>query len=167
MTRAFRFGLFMGLYVAVIPPTAIAVESITVPRAVRYDPAIAVPEAIRKECELEFRIGDAVRDRLRKKYDRIASPPEVNPKESGLVLDMKIIDVVGRPGGLNTGAKSLTIQGTLWRDGTEIGDFVARRRAAFGSHTCKLLYRSVDRIAVDIADWINNPAKGSQLGDSR
>lgn len=168
LTAMKRFVLSFAVAVSLVValPPALGAERLIMPRAVRYDPHLDVPARIRKECELEFRLADAIRDGLRRRHDRIESADEIEPRESGLVLGMTIIDVVGRPRGIKTGAKSLAVKGTLWRDGVEIGDFVARRSAVMDLHTCKLLYRSADRIAADVVEWYASPVRGARLGDA-
>lgn len=148
------------------PATSLAAGSISMPRIIAYDKAIVVPDKIRAECALETHMADALRDALRKSYDRIASEDSVDRNASGLVLDATIIDVYGRPGGISSGSKSLTVQGTLWKDGTEIGSFVARRLSRMSKHTCRLLHRNSEDIADDIVKWLKSPSHGARLGDA-
>jgi hypothetical protein len=164
----FRYALSLLALLCLTPPVVLAAKiSITVPRVIPFDKSIQVPDRIRNECHLDTYLTDSVRDVLRRSHDRVASVDFVDKSQSGLVLDMAIIDVHGRPGGMKTGSKSLTVEGTLWKDGTEIGNFVARRGSLMSAHTCKLLHRSADEIAEDIADWLKSPGKDARLGDAR
>jgi hypothetical protein len=62
------------------------------------------------------------------------------------------------------------VRGKLYQDGKEIGAFTGRRNSmggAFGGFkgSCSVLGRTVKALGKDIAQWLVQPAKGSQLGD--
>ncbi len=140
--------------------------SITVPRVIQFDKDIVVPKKVLEECQLDTYLTDALRDALRKRFDRVSSADTVTASIPGLALQLSIIDVAGNPGGMKSGSKVMTVAGTLWKDGVEVGNFVARRSAIVSNHTCNLLQRNARNIAGDIADWVKAPSLNARLGSA-
>jgi hypothetical protein len=87
------------------------------------------------------------------------------------VLELTISQVHAPGGGAFSGAKSMTVKGVLRDNGKEIGSFTATRYSGggvFGGYkgTCAIVGRCAKAIGKDIAQWLEDPKKGSELGDA-
>lgn len=89
---------------------------------------------------------------------------------SARVLQMEVVNVIGQGGGMYTGPKQLTVQGTLTEGGQVLGSFQARRTTtggAFGGYkgTCSLMQRNAKAVARDISEWVASPTMDARLGE--
>lgn len=64
----------------------------------------------------------------------------------------------------------MKLQGRLLEDGKEVGSFrAANSTGVFGrgwSGTCDLLEVIAEKLADDIADWLERPVPGAKLGEA-
>jgi hypothetical protein len=65
----------------------------------------------------------------------------------------------------------MTVEGVLRDNGREIGSFTAIRYSGggvFGGYkgTCAIVGRCAKTLGKDIANWLENPQKGSKLGNA-
>lgn len=90
---------------------------------------------------------------------------------AGRVLELEITEVHAPGGGTFSGAKSMSVSGTLREDGRKVGSFTARRYSGggvFGGYkgTCGIVARCAKTIGKDISRWLQDPNMDSKLGDS-
>lgn len=140
---------------------------LSIQRLAPYRDTTLVRESIREKCDLEERVPKWVRGYASHTYDDVVLVDEVSPKMKGSVMKLEILGAEGRSGGIFSGQKSLTISGTLWKDGAVAGSFVASRATAGGilkAKTCGLLIRTAKRIGKDVGIWIKNPTMNARLG---
>jgi hypothetical protein len=140
---------------------------LSIQRLAPYKDTTLVREAIREKCMLEERVPKWVRQYTDYKYDDVVLIDDVSPKMKGSVMKLEILGAEGRSGGIFSGQKSLTISGTLWKDGVVAGSFIASRATAGGilkARTCGLLIRTAKRIGKDVGNWIEKPTMNAKLG---
>lgn len=141
-----------------VPPTAVP----PVPFAATANPTQAVAD----ECELDTKLPAYLQA-----YAEGATPAAAAPA-SGRVLEMQYTQVQGTAGGVYSGAKGISVEGTL-RDGDQVlGTFKARRSTGGGpmggyKGTCSLLHRTAKVTARDISEWLVAPTMDAKLGEQR
>ena len=96
----------------------------------------------------------------------IAEDVDVSPAR------MAITEVTAFGGGAWSGAKWMTVKGTLVENDKPIASFRAKRYStggAFGGFkgTCSIIGRCTKAIAQIIAEWLKNPVDGARLGDAQ
>ena len=84
----------------------------------------------------------------------------------GRRLELLIRDVNAPPAGAFSGPKWVTVYGTLKSGGKEVASFRAKRTTVFGVGTCGMLYKCVNAIADDVAEWLKSPTKEALLGNA-
>lgn len=155
------------LLLTALPFAANATGTITVPKKLNFQKDAHIPDAVRKECGLEEKTAEAVRNVLTGKFDKVESADNVSAKTPGKALELRIAAVLAPGGGPFSGPKSLTLTGTLWENGKALGNFTAGRYTTRGHGTCGMLERNAKEIAQDIAKWITAPSKDALLGDAK
>jgi hypothetical protein len=140
--------------------------SIQVLRTIPFASESGVSQKVKDECQLETKVPQFLSS-YSKSVELVDGP--LGP--AGRVLELKITQVHAPGGGAWSGAKSMTVKGTLRQDGEEIGNFIASRYSgggAFGGYkgTCAIVGRCAKTIGKDIAAWLKNPGKDSRLGDA-
>ena len=165
------WGKTLGIAVAacglgIHPLGAVANDSLTIPSKAPYEKGAAVPEAVRAECGLEQKVPEYVKDAVGKNY-QVKTANSVSGKTPGKALDLTINGVLAPGGGPWSGPKSVTVRGTLWENGKQIGNFTASRYTTKGHGTCSMLQRDAKEIASDIAKWLGSPGKDDKLGDAK
>lgn len=143
-----------------------AAGALTVPKKVRYEKGIYVPDAVRAECSLETKLAEHVREAAGAKY-QVKTADSVSNKTPGRALGLTITHVLAPGGGPFSGPKSVAVRGVLWENGKQVGSFVARRNTTHGGGTCNMLERDAKEIADDIAKWLEAPGKDDKLGDAK
>lgn len=136
-----------------IPPTVVP--------AVAYAPDAGAGK-VEEECDLQSKIPEYFYE-----YAPSAVPGSGG---SARVLQIEIVNVIGQGGGMYTGPKQLTVQGTLTENGQVVGTFKGRRTTtggAFGGYkgTCSLMERNAKAVARDISEWITSPSMDALLGE--
>lgn len=165
-----RFSLFIAAALTAGAPLVAFAESLNIQEKAPFDKDLSVPTAVRAECDLENKIPGFVQDNAKGAFDNISMVPK--PTLQGKNLAMKITNVVGAGGGAWSGAKSITIQGTLTDNGKPIGTFTATRYSgggAFGGYkgTCAILGRCASALGKDVAKWLQEPTMDARLGDHK
>lgn len=163
-----RTLLILFTLVAAIPFTAQAAGgTLTVPKKITFQKGASIPDAVRKECGLEEKAAEAVRNDMTGRFDKVVSADSVSAKTTGKALEMHITGVLAPGGGAWSGPKTVTIKGTLWENGKALGNFTATRGTTRGHGTCGMLERDAKAIAGDIGNWMLAPGKDALLGDAK
>jgi hypothetical protein len=161
-------GLLVGLLLAL--PFAHAAD-FTAQRTVPYAEDSIVAGNIKRECEISTQLPAAFA-RFAAESGHQVHLQDAPGTSSGKVVTMEIHDAQSAGNAWMGHHKSVTVKGSLYRDGQQVARFVARRnsRGGFGGGfkgSCAVLERTVNAIGKDVAAWLNNPVDGSQLGDLR
>jgi hypothetical protein len=141
-------------------------QEIKVMSSIPFEDGKAASQKVQDECELQTKVPhflDAYSDRVELIEGALG--------KSGRVLELAISQVHAPGGGAFSGAKSMTVKGVLRENGKEIGSFTATRYSGggvFGGYkgTCAIVGRCAKAIGKDIAQWLEDPKKGSELGDA-
>jgi len=155
-----------------LPLTGLAAGSITIAKQAPFAQQLSVPDAVRAECNLPTRVSEFVKEFADKSYDKVTLADNVSANTPGQALSMKIVGMSGAGGGAWSGAKHVTVQGTLWENGKVKGTFTAMRYSgggAFGGYkgTCAILGRCVKAIGKDVGGWLLAPSMNAKLGDAK
>lgn len=154
--------------VALLPFSSFAADSITIPKAVPFAKGISVPDAVKAECQLPEKISQFVKESASGVDIKVADT--VSSGTPGKALVMQITGVQGTAGGAWSGAKAVTVEGTLYSGGKAVGSFKAIRHSgggAFGGYkgTCSILGRCTKAIGKDVAEWLQSPTMNAKLGE--
>ena len=157
---------------ASLPLTSLAAGNITISKQAPYVQGMSVPDAVRAECNLPNRVTEFVKEYADKSYDKVTLADNVSANTPGQALSMKIVGITGTGGGAWSGAKHVTVEGTLWENGKVKGTFTAMRYSgggAFGGYkgTCAILGRCVKSIGKDVGEWLLAPKMNAKLGDAK
>jgi hypothetical protein len=163
-----------ALLVAVlcVPLASPAAGTLNLQDLAQYEKGMPVPEAVRAECGLEGKVVELVQSAVARNFDKVVLVPDGTKSGAGRSLAMKITGITGTAGGAWSGAKFLTIDGTLRENGKVIGTFRATRLSgggAFGGYkgTCSILGRCAKALSDDVAKWLSAPTMNAKLGDER
>lgn len=163
----------LGVLLIGFAPVAVhAAGILTLQKQAPFAKDVAVPEAVRKECELENKIPDYVRINAEGNFDKVVLIDSASAGTPGKALAMKITGLMGKGGGAWSGPKQITIEGTLWDNGKVAGTFLATRFSgggAFGGYkgTCAILNRCAKELGEDVSKWLTQPSMNARLGDAR
>ena len=165
-----RLVLFMAC--ASLPLTSLAAGSITIAKQAPFAQQMSVPDAVRAECNLPGKVTEYVKEFAGKTYDKVVLADNVSAQTPGQALALKIVGITGTGGGAWSGAKHVTVEGTLWENGKVKGTFTATRYSgggAFGGYkgTCAILGRCVQAIGKDVGGWLMAPSMNAKLGDAK
>ncbi len=157
---------------ASLPLTSLAAGSITIAKQAPYAQNMSVPDAVRAECDLPGKVPVFVKEFADKSYGKVVLADGVSAKTPGQALSLSITGLTGTGGGAYSGAKHVTVQGTLWESGKIKGTFTATRYSgggAFGGMkgTCSILGRCVKSIGKDVGEWLLAPKMNARLGDAK
>lgn len=157
---------------ASLPLASLAAGSITISKQAPFAQQVNVTDAVRAECKLPEKVSEFVKEFADKSYDKVVLADNVSTKTPGQALSMKIVGVTGFGGGAFSGAKHVTVEGTLWENGKVKGTFTAMRYSgggAFGAYkgTCAILGRCVKAIGKDVGGWLLAPSMNAKLGDAK
>jgi hypothetical protein len=135
-------------------------------QAIPYTESSGASETIKGECELQTKVPHFL-DEFSDQVELVTGKPDAR----GRVLELSISQVHAPGGGAWSGAKSMTVIGTLRDGGKVVGSFTATRFSGggvFGGYkgTCAIVGRCARAIGKDIADWLRDPKPDSRLGDA-
>lgn len=163
---ALLFVLAAGaLLLAASPAFAQATK---VPRSIPFASSAAVPDAVRAQCELQTKVPEFIAQTAGSSVELVDAPS----RKQGRVLEMEITEVHAPGGGAFSGAKWMTVNGTLYDRGKQIGSFRAKRYStggAFGAFkgSCAIIGRCARAIGQDIAGWLGAPTQNAMLGNAQ
>ncbi|WP_155944730.1 hypothetical protein [Pseudoxanthomonas sp. Root630] len=166
-------GILMGVVLlgtSSMAPFAHAAD-FTAQRSVPFAEDSIVAGNIKRECEIATQLPAAL-VRFAAEGGHRVELQDTPDTASGQVVKMEIHDAQSAGNAWMGHHKSVTVKGSLYRDGQQVAKFVARRnsRGGFGAGfkgSCAVLERTVNAIGKDVAGWLNNPSDGAQLGDLR
>jgi len=145
---------------------------IMVVQTVPYGANSGVNMAVKRECIIDKQLPEFI-ESYASNYDiAVVRDAQKVKGNRGKVLQLEFSNIYGHGGGAWSGAKSVTVQGTLKENGKTIGTFVGTRFSgggAFGGFksTCDILGRCVKTLGDDIARWLQAPTMNARLGDAR
>jgi hypothetical protein len=146
-------------------------EPVIVSTAVPYSPNSGATQAVRRECVIDSQLPEFI-ESYASNYDIAVVRDGLKAQSNkGKVLELEFSQVYGFGGGAWSGAKSVTVKGTLKENGKTIGSFIGTRYSGggfFGSFkgTCSILGRCVKALGDDIARWLQAPTMNARLGDA-
>lgn len=166
--RVFHTVLAVMTAALTLVHTAAAAEKLHVQTPAGLDKDVAINEKVKAECAVEDRVAYFVREHAKDSFEVVAT--KTLPASGGKTLSLTILQVQGVGGGAWSGAKAITLQGSLKDGGKEIGSFTARRSSgggAFGGYkgTCSILERCAKALGKDISQWLASPTMNAGLGE--
>lgn len=140
-------------------------------RAVPFAEDSIVAGNVKRECAIATQLPAALARFAAEAGNRVELQ-DAPDTSSAQVVKMEIHDAQSAGNAWTGHHKSVTVKGSLYRDGQQVAKFVARRnsRGGFGAGfkgSCAVLERTVNAIGKDVAEWLGNPVDGAQLGDLR
>ena len=137
---------------------------------VPYAESSIIADNIKRECVLDARLGEFVRQHGAALGHQVQLSSEAPDKAQGTVLQLEIVDAQSAGNAWVGHHKATSVRGVLFKDGARSAGFTARRmsRGGFGGGfkgSCSVLGRTIDVIGEDIAKWLSNPVDGAKLGD--
>ena len=155
-----------------VPLASLAAGTLNLQTIAPYEKGLPVPDAVRAECGLELKVVELVQTAAARNFDKVVLVQDGSKTGPGQSLAIKITGITGTAGGAWSGAKFLTIDGTLRDNGKVIGTFRATRLSgggAFGGYkgTCSILGRCAKALSDDVAKWLAAPTMNAKLGDER
>lgn len=149
----------VGAFLATVASAAALAQTVKVPKRIEFAPGSGVRRQIVDECNLQTIIPEAIAARSGK----------VELVEGKGDLELVISDVHGPGGGIFSGPKWVEVKGTLRRGGERL-TFRAKRLSAadpFSGGTCGILAKCGRAIGQDVADWLEDPVSGAEIGDAQ
>lgn len=134
---------------------------------VPYAPGDSVPARIKNECtKLGHEIAFMVHGLMRGKVQLVQGKLPIT--SAGSVLQVEIANVASDGNAFLGQNQSITLRGTLYRDGSKVASFVARRsnQADNLMSACANLNSLAPNFARDISRWLKDPQDGAELGRS-
>ncbi len=144
---------------------------VIVSQAVPYMPNSGATLAVKRECIIDSQLPEFI-ESYASDYDIAVVRDGRQVKQGkGKVLELAFSQVYGFGGGAWSGAKSVTVKGTLKENGKTIGTFIGTRFSGGGMFggfkgTCSILGRCVKALGNDIARWLQAPSMNARLGDA-
>jgi len=157
-----RFLPAVALALCVFGPAAKAADPrLFIP--VAYDPKAEVPDKIRSECGLDYKLQEEAAHQL-KAHDKTWEPTETL---DGRVIRIAIVYVRGGGGGGFTGAKEMSARVELLEDGKVQRNTIMHISASSVPiltfrGTCAILDRAARGIGKRVAEWARHPEKQYQ-----
>jgi hypothetical protein len=157
-------ALFLLTFAASV---ANAGPSVTIGLSTPFADSSGVSEKVRGECTLDTRLPRFIQDYARKMGIEV----NLGSDTKGRVLALEFTTIVGPGGGAWSGAKSVTVKGTLTENGKVIGTFIGSRYSGGGifamyKGTCSILGRCIKTLGKDIANGLSNPTMDARLGNA-
>ncbi len=159
--------------------------SLIIQKTAPYQDWAAIRNQMKRDCDIEAQVPAMVK-KFAKGYDNVLLYDIIPADTVATVLTMTIKDAKGMTGGVYSGAKYITVEGTVKQDGRVLGTFVDRSESAWGRYkvgvgaqlmpeisgaghrasTCQLLFQCAETIGEDVAEWLKKPTMNALLGDA-
>jgi hypothetical protein len=138
---------------------------VKVPRTIGFTAESGASDKVKAECKLETKVTHFLNS-----FSSQVELVDGNPGKQGRTLHLEISEVHAPGGGAWSGAKSMSVKGTLRENGKKVASFTAKRFSGGGflggyKGTCSIIGRCAKVIGKDIAKWLENPKDGAHLGD--
>jgi len=142
---------------------------VTVASEVPFSESSSVREAVKTECNLQTKLPQFIAE-YANEYGVEVTLEEKPNKKKGSYLWLEITQVHASGGGAWSGPKSVSVAGTLFKEGKQESQFTATRYSTggfFGAYkgTCSIAGRCVKTLGSDIAKWLKKPKNKAHLGD--
>lgn len=119
-------------------------------------------------CDIPTSLTQAIQEQLEAPFE-FAVPAHSEKLAGAPTLRLEITDILANAGGLYGGPKIVRLHGVLERDGAAAVHFDAQRQMFlyFGlpRSTCNMVGVVTYGLGGDIANWLQEPVDGAQLGD--
>lgn len=119
-------------------------------------------------CDIPTSLAQAIQEQLEAPYE-FAVPAHSDKLAGAPTLRLEITDILANAGGLYGGPKIVRLHGVLERVGAVPVHFDAQRQMFlhFGlpRSTCNMVGVVTYGLGGDIANWLQEPVDGAQLGD--
>lgn len=144
--------------------------AVAVPTVVPFAEGAVIAGAVKRECKLGEKLSTFIKESGQEQGIAVTQVAEINAKAPGRTLVVEISDSMAGGNAFIGHHTYTTVKGKLYQDGAEVGNFIGRRNSmggAFGAFkgNCAVLGRTVQALGSDIAGWLAQPGKDSQLGD--
>ena len=143
-------------------------------KTVPFKAGITVSPEVKMECELPLKVAEYAKSAIEKDVDKINMVDAPAKDAAGRTLIMEIVGIDASGGGAYTGKKGMSIEGSLWEKGKQIGSFQATRysggrRSTFNPYpgTCKILRYDAEALGKDVAKWLKKPSMEARLGEAK
>jgi hypothetical protein len=143
---------------------------VSVQTVVPFAEGAVIAGAVKRECKLGEKLSAFIKESGAEKGVAVTQVAEASASAPGRVLVVEIADSAAGGNAFIGHHTYTTVKGKLYQDGAEVGNFIGRRNSmggAFGAFKgiCAVLGRTVQALGSDIAGWLAQPGKDSQLGD--
>jgi hypothetical protein len=149
---------------------ALADGAIAIGTTAPYVDTSMIAQNILDECALPQSQMKSLLEHATKAGVSLVTNEEAVTAKSGKVLVVETTMALSQGNAWRGHAKLVAIRGRLFDNGTEIGNFSARRNSMGGvaagfMSSCAVLYRCQNALARDVLEWLKNPVKDARLGD--
>lgn len=173
-----RYGVLFSVVVTLVSslcftlPALAGGGALSLQKTAPFEEGLAVPDAVKNECQLETKIPDFAQDFAKGGFDKIDMVDSASESTPGKAVKIIITDVAGARGGVWSGPKYVSIKATLWEDGKVVGTLASRRSTSGGMYggykgTCSLLGRCAKTLGKDVATWLKKPSMNERIGEAR
>jgi hypothetical protein len=145
-------------------------DTIYIAQTAPYSDTKKITRAILDECELPQQQSELIAQLASTKGILVVRDDEAVKAGKGRILQVEITDAISTGNAFIGHRKQVSVKGRLFDNGTEVGDFVGIRSSMGGAFagykgSCSVLGRCMKTLAVDISQWLKNPAKDSRIGE--
>jgi len=146
-------------------------DLISIQTVIPYSKGSAIKKAIKLDCtELQAKLSTFIRNYSASNGIGVVQKKKVSKKDKGKVLVVEITDAVSSGNAFIGHRKAVTVNGTLYNNGKNIGNFRGMRQSGGGfmggfKGSCSVLGRTVKALGSDIGTWLTQPTEGAMLGD--
>lgn len=161
-----RLSVSMTLCLAFLCTSLAQAETLTVSKSIPFAEDSGASEDIKNECKFETRLPEYVKKEAKRTFDIVLSTDPLEDAE-GKTLSLIVTNMYGLGGGAYSGSKSAIVSGELKEGGEVIASMRLRRHSIMGMTpgTCSIMKRIAKKMGEDIAEWLEEPTMGAELGD--
>jgi len=151
--------LALMMSVSVVADEKPSLETLAVQVPAEYETPESIPDKVRNECvKLPELLAQGVAKALGDEgYANIRTVSDASAMPHGKFLSLKIVNVNATPGGVWSGAKSLSVRANLYQSNKLVSWRVFTRRSSSAMHgygNCNVLAHDADVIGSDVYRWL-------------